>query len=201
MLTLTNTLLALSFILLRTLLGTWLQSQSVWVGYGLESFLCLTFIVINFKKVSFNFHPIKSYLLYLNLSAVLGAVIALVAKKFFLPPFNFTEILLWVELVLVAPLLEEALFRLLLWDVLKQWMKSEKLLVVVTAVLFSLSHLIAYIYVPSEFYGFVFFQSSYTFLLGLHWGYIRVQSKSWTSIVPLHFTLNLFFGLCFLFLT
>lgn len=192
-----NLFLLTTFIILRTFLDAWMRTQNMWVAYAIEASLALTFVIVNFRHISFTFScSNRKRYFHFVLSAVLGFLIAGLGIFWGAgTPFDFSDPILWVQLIVVAPILEEALFRLLTWNTLSSYIRKPKTLIAITAILFSLSHLAALIYVPKEFYGFVIYQGIYTLILGIYWGLARSRSGSWTAGVILHFVLNLSFGL------
>jgi membrane protease YdiL (CAAX protease family) len=194
-----NLALLFVFILLRTYFDTWMRSQDMWLSYGIEGGLCAVFVALNFRRIVWR-PRLERSLAYHALAALgVGVLIAVVGVQFgWGAPFDFHSPLLWVQLVLVAPVLEEALFRLLAWEVLSEFLKNTKLVLVVVSLGFALSHFAAYFYVPDVFKGFVIYQSVYTFFLALHWGWARMRYRSWLVGVGLHFCVNLAFGLSML---
>ncbi|HVJ64891.1 MAG TPA: CPBP family glutamic-type intramembrane protease [Bdellovibrionota bacterium] len=184
------------FVVLRTVLDPWMRSLPVWTAYGVEAAIALFFIYLNFRKIAFRFAVRAAQGWHLLLSVALGALIAYVGTvSGHGVPFDFSRTELWIQLVVVAPLLEEALFRLFLWNGLRPAVRSERQVLVITSLLFSLSHFAAYFYVPPEFRGFVVYQSLYTLGLAFYWGIVRMRTGSWLAPVALHFVLNLSFGL------
>ena len=98
-------------------------------------------------------------------------------------------------LLVLAPLLEELVFRLTLWEPLHALMKSPGLTLGVTSVLFSTSHGLALFFVPAEFQLFIAAQCTYTLVLGLGAGYRRWKSQSPVAAILVHFGFNLGFFL------
>lgn len=108
-------------------------------------------------------------------------------------PFDLkgTETLLF--LLVVAPILEEAIFRFFLWQPVQFLTCRPSLALIATSLLFSYSHFHAYWFVPSEIHSFIIYQTAYTFLLGLACGHYVYRYSSLTSAMLIHFGFNLGF--------
>lgn len=98
-------------------------------------------------------------------------------------------------LLILAPILEELVFRLALWENLKEIFKNNGVVLVLSALLFSFGHFIAYWSVPEDFQAFVQFQSFYVLLLGLGAGWARLNAGSFTGAIIIHFGFNFGFFL------
>lgn len=98
-------------------------------------------------------------------------------------------------LLVVAPVLEELIFRFFLWEPLEALIKKPWVVWVVTSVVFSYSHLHSIWFVPDEIYPFIEYQTAYTFLLGLGCGYFVYRYHSIAGAIAVHFAFNLGFYL------
>lgn len=191
-----NLLLLAIFLILRTLFDPWVRTLSPWTAYTIEGTLVLIFIFANWRHLRFRFTQPHRWKTHLGISLLLGAFIALAGTQFNLDiPFDFAEPELWLQLVIVAPLLEEALFRLLTWNTLAGWIRRPRVLIMMTATLFALAHYSAILYVPEDFAPFVIYQTVYTGCLGIYWGYAREKTGSWLAPAALHLAVNLTFGI------
>lgn len=94
-------------------------------------------------------------------------------------------------LLVVAPVLEEGLFRFLLWTPIARMNGGAAL--VVTSVLFSYSHYHAIAFVPADYHAFIYFQTIYTFILALGCGAMMLKHRSLSGAVLMHFMFNLGF--------
>ena len=90
---------------------------------------------------------------------------------------------------------EELVFRLALWEPLKALLPSKNFVLVTSALLFSVGHLIALWAVPAEYKAFVLVQTFYVILLGLGAGYRKLKTESVLSAILVHFGFNLGFYL------
>lgn len=108
-------------------------------------------------------------------------------------PFDLrgTETILF--LLVVAPLVEEGVFRFLLWQPIQTLTKHKGVALFATSLLFSYSHFHSIWFVPAEVHNFIIYQSVYTFLLGLACGYYVYRYASVTSAIVIHFGFNLGF--------
>jgi len=108
-------------------------------------------------------------------------------------PFDLkgTETLLF--LLVVAPVVEEGIFRFFLWQPIQILTRQKSVALFVTSLLFSYSHFHSIWFVPSEAHNFIIYQSVYTFLLGLACGYYVYRYASVTGAILIHFGFNLGF--------
>lgn len=98
-------------------------------------------------------------------------------------------------LLLVAPILEELIFRVALWDSFKAISDQALLPILGSTLLFSLGHMAAYWVVPSSIQPFVLYQALYVIPLSLVISYRRHYSQSALSAIIIHFAFNLGFFL------
>ncbi len=110
-------------------------------------------------------------------------------------PFDLvgTETVLF--LLLVAPILEELIFRFLLWQPVQALTGRAWLALIFTAFLFSYSHLHAIWFVPPVIHSFIIYQTAYTLALGVACGYFVYRYNSVTGAMMIHFAFNLGFYL------
>ena len=113
-------------------------------------------------------------------------------------PINVSHRETVVFLLAVAPILEEFVFRFLLWKPI-ECAASPQTAWWATSLAFSYSHLHAIWFVPPEYQKFLIFQMVYTLPLGLACGWILRKQKSLSSAMLLHFAFNLGFFLAFWF--
>lgn len=110
-------------------------------------------------------------------------------------PFDLQSTELIFLLLIVAPVLEELIFRMALWEPIKDLTASPAVLLVSTTLLFSFGHLQALWSVPQELRAFVLYQSLYVIILGLGAGWRRLQSQTLLAPILVHFSFNLGFFL------
>lgn len=96
-------------------------------------------------------------------------------------------------LLVVAPLLEEAIFRLALWEALAELVPNPWFITSVTTLLFSFGHFSAYFYVPEEYKNFLLYQTGYVIFLGIAASIARIRSNTFLAPMLVHFGFNLGF--------
>ena len=107
-------------------------------------------------------------------------------------PFKYVDNL-FIQILVLAPIIEELVFRFAFYEMFKEKISNRKIQFVLNSLLFSISHSAALAVLPTEFYPFIFFQIIYTFFLG--WICTKAKDLSQSIIEPiiLHFVFNLFF--------
>ena len=121
-----------------------------------------------------------------------GFVFCFTQLNSWIVPLDFQSIQTVVLLLIVAPILEEFIYRYALWNAIER-VGNVRISFALTSVLFSLSHFYAYFFVPEEYKGFVTFQAIYTLGLALTCGYQRMKKNSVFPAIVLHFLFNLGF--------
>jgi hypothetical protein len=177
----------------------------------------LVFVLISLKFFKTNFNPTqtprlsKPQWIALYFSFLVAGSLANLGSIWigFVHPFGELNFRLIFLLLVVAPILEESLYRVGFWNVLSRIpvlaskdRSASVALTVMTALLFSLAHFEAIFVVPAEFKVFVVYQSLYTFTLGLVLGEMRRRltfGTGWCAVIFAHFLFNLGFGLIELF--
>lgn len=111
-------------------------------------------------------------------------------------PMNVNDKETVIFLLAVAPVLEELIFRFMLFKPIERvW--NAKVAVVATSLLFSYSHLHAIWFVPPEYDKFIIFQAIYTLPLAFACGWMIRRQKSLLSSMLVHAMFNLGFFLAF----
>jgi membrane protease YdiL (CAAX protease family) len=110
-------------------------------------------------------------------------------------PFDLSGTETIFFLLLVAPVLEELIFRFMLWQPIRNLVGCRLVALIATSVLFSYAHFHALWSVPVEIHPFIYYQTAYTLVLGLACGYYVYRYSSVTSAVFVHFGFNLGFWL------
>lgn len=147
-----------------------------------------------FKKVNFykklKIKPFIIRIIFITIIAILSVSTA----RFFeiLSPFKYVENLL-LQMLILAPIIEELVFRGAFFEIQKYCEKRTKVLLFFNAILFSLSHLSGIFNLPIEFHGFIFFQMIYTLILGWVCAKSRLESQGFFEPILLHFCFNLVF--------
>ena len=167
--------------------------SSISISY-LFDFIFISLVALTFKKIP----NIKVE----HQSLLPGKLIATFAMASFViflngllaieTPFRFIDKLA-IQLLVLAPIIEELVFRFAFFHIFKKFELSPTWQMVVNAGLFSLSHLPAMWTLPSEFQVFVGYQVLYTFALG--WVCTKAKMRHKSIIIPvlMHFVFNLTF--------
>lgn len=94
-------------------------------------------------------------------------------------------------LLLVAPFLEEGVYRLGLWEPLSDLTGGRPgVVLAVTSLIFALAHLVAISGLPPEFRPFILVQALYALILGLAAGAARLRGNNLAAPVLVHFAFN-----------
>lgn len=162
------------------------------------SFVVSTYLVYTKRKkiTLFAFEMNKSNLLRLVPWPFVGYfVYRLAFKSTMLIPFEFNSILILFLLLVVAPILEEFIFRFALWEAVGDLIKNEELQVWISSLLFSLGHLVAMYMLSPDFRPFVLYQSMYVIILGFGVSQMRIKTGGVLGSILIHFLFNLGFYL------
>lgn len=196
-----NLLILFLYILIRFFLTSWLDSLGTYSSYFFEIITLILFSAVNYKS-AFSKPNFKLQFLFISLIFLpLGFIV-----YFLLRPLNITlpidisstEILFF--LLMVAPILEEFIFRFFIWKNLEFLKLSSAKILVITSLLFSYSHLHAIWFFDNSFYPFILYQSTYTLIVGLLLGLINKKTNSILYPIVSHFLFNFGFYLGFKFL-
>ena len=130
----------------------------------------------------------------LNVAFVSGFIVHVFAKQQGIQvPFDMSGAETAFLLLILAPLLEELVFRGALQTALVNLLPVKGGVVVLSGALFALSHGIAITYVPEPYYDFVYYQTFYTFALGMFCARAKETSGGLLSAINVHFGFNLGF--------
>ncbi len=128
----------------------------------------------------------------LAISAVAFIAIFTSLQLNLLSPFRYVDNL-FIQILILAPIVEELVFRFALFEPFKLIIPNKNILFIFNGLLFSLSHGKALSVLPEDFHSFIYFQIGYTFILG--WICSKAKFKSGSILEPilLHFIFNLIF--------
>lgn len=107
-------------------------------------------------------------------------------------PFKYIDHL-WLQILILAPIIEELVFREAIFELHKKLKLKMKYLIIANALLFSISHIPALFYLPPEFHSFIYFQIIYTVGLGWMCAKSKQQTLGISEPILLHFLFNLIF--------
>ncbi len=187
--------MAVAYLVIRFLMTTQLDALGPYAAYVFEASLVSVAAWLGLKDMRPFFRFYRSLVWGTGLAAIAGFTIIFLAKRFsILVPFDFGGLEILVFLLLVAPVLEEAIFRFFLWQPCEVH-GSRPLAWMLTSFIFAYSHLHAIWFVPPEIHPFVLYQTAYTLVLGLGCGYFVFREKSLVGAILVHFAFNLGFYL------
>lgn len=119
----------------------------------------------------------------------------LAVKANILIPFDFNNGASLVLLLIVAPILEELIFRFSLWVSFDRLCKNKEIQHWASAIFFSIGHLIAIFTLPPDFRPFVLYQGMYVIILSLGASKMREATNGVAGPILLHALFNLGFYL------
>ncbi len=155
--------------------------------------ISLTALYYKKRLLSFGRLKIKGTLLRVIAVILYGFICLLMVKKLdFNAPFKYIE-LTFIQLVLLAPFIEELLFRGVFFLIGRVSGLNKTSNIILNSLFFSVSHLPAIWFLPPEFHNFIFFQLFYTF--GLGWLCVKARDKTDGIFEP--YLLHLIFNIQF----
>lgn len=174
-----------------------------WKDYQIDSTISISYIwdilfcilVSLLLKTPFKINLNKGFIIRAPSLALMALLCVYIAKWTNLnAPFRYIENLA-MQIIILAPLIEELVFRHALYEVIKKSKLKMLFQYILGSLLFSLSHAPAIYYLPADFHGFIYFQLIYTFILG--WIIIKARERSDSLLEPivLHFIFNFIFYL------
>ena len=186
--------IVLGYLAVRFGLDNQWRSVSQYYSYGFELFFSIWVGWIFRKNMRFKVKWSRELVLGL-LPAFLGGylIFFLVRSSGLEIPFDFQSTELIFLLLILAPFLEEMIFRMALWEPIQAISGSPATTLTLTTLFFSIGHLIAWGSVPMAYKPFVLIQALYVILLGLGAGYRRMKSESVLPAIGVHFGFNLGF--------
>lgn len=186
--------LAVLYLLIRFILPQTLDALGGYASYYFE--IALVGIATLFTGKSFlRLFQTREWNFLRTLGAGLAgfAVYRLAVYSDIAIPFDLRAKETIVLLLVVAPLLEELIFRFFLWQPIA-WLTNQPILAwFFTSLLFSYAHFHAYWFAPPELYKFVLYQTLYTLPLGFACGYCLFQYRSLRGAMLVHLGFNLGF--------
>lgn len=138
--------------------------------------------------------PLKLFIKTLLTSFIAIVIILLNQKMNLLAPFKFVDQLA-IQILFLAPVIEEFVFRYGLYHLIRKTSINIKWQLVINSLLFSISHVQAIWILPEDFQGFILYQVGYTFLLGWICTKAMMVHKNIIAPIIIHFIFNLMFYL------
>lgn len=152
--------------------------------------LCVYFYKLGFQ---FKIERLKNFFTRLIFTIVFGFLCVFTINIAGLAtPFSYIEHPI-LQLIILAPLIEELVFRYALLGAQYKSGFSFKVTAFTNAFLFSLAHGLALKFIPTEFHPFIYFQMMYTFILALVCAKSVLVQKSLIAPILIHFIFNCIF--------
>ena len=164
-----------------------------YTSYLVDICAVVGFIILFKKRPNFRISYSVEHIMALMLGGVTIFFIFLMPQINI--PFDFKSYETIIFLCLVAPILEELVFRFMIIEGLNTKIKNIYLLTTLSALIFSLVHLQAYTVVNPIYKSFVIYQATYTFLLGLWWAFAYLKSRNLYHVMAMHMLFNFGFWL------
>jgi membrane protease YdiL (CAAX protease family) len=114
-------------------------------------------------------------------------------------PFDFKSLELVFMLLVIAPVLEELIFRFALWELVDDLIQNKEIQIWISAILFSVGHLVTIFMISPDFRPFVLYQAIYVIILSIGASKMRQESKGIIGSILVHFLFNFGFYLASLF--
>lgn len=159
----------------------------------LDIFIILGFYVYLKKNPITVPQGLKSFGILSVLSVLVATFCILISNGLgLLSPFQYLQ---WpfIQLLIIAPLIEEGVFRGVFLDLGERAQLNRKVAVLFNSFIFSFSHLPAIWYLDPDFHGFIGFQLFYTLILGFICSVLRFSTKGLVAPIVAHFLFNLVF--------
>ena len=187
-----------SYLFLRVISPQYLDSVHIYASYAFELVIVLWALARLSIKSEFYLKPSKQIGTITLLLALAGWGVHFGATHLGLVvPFDTLSLETKVFLLLVAPILEEMLFRQTFWKQFESFRLPKASVWILTSAFFSFAHLNAIRFAPPELFTFIYYQTGYTLLLGLACGWVREKYGTVVSAILLHaaFNLGFFWGM------
>ncbi len=191
--------LLFTYLIVRFLLIGKLDALLPYGSYLFELFFVAVTIRLYWQDFRIKFKPNKTFLIELLLALIAGFIVYKMAgwAKIAIP-FNLSDHTTIILLLFVGPILEELLFREALWNLLEKVFCCSVTTLILSSLLFSFGHFFAYFSTPEYVHNFIYYQSLYTLLIALWWGYRKMRTKEITTPIIMHAVFNFGFYLAFL---
>ncbi len=169
--------------------------SSISVSYVFDIlFVAVIFFALKKRVYVGKLDKTKSFLRIVFIS-LFGFACVIFTKNFgLLSPFKYVDNL-FLQILILAPLIEELVFRGAFLDICEKYNISKQVALFSNAFLFCISHSSALWYLGSEFHPFIYFQLFYTLVLGWVCAKARIETKGLLEPILLHLSFNIIFYL------
>ena len=186
------------YLVVRFVFGQELDLLGSHASYVFEAVFVGAVMIFYRARVKVAFGALKSVIPDCLLALPLGfGVFKLAGVLGYGNPFDLTDKETLLFLLLLGPLLEEAIFRQALWYPLETLLPKPLVTVALTSLIFAFGHFHAYFSAQAEFHHFIIYQTIYALVIGVWWGYRYSTTRSLAVPVTLHLLFNLGYYLGF----
>lgn len=190
-------LLLTAYFLTRFAFNEALEAVSIWIVYGIDIAFVLLVLSVWGKKPDLRIPGTRRVAVEALAALLAGASAFFVARQAGLSvPFALDQLTSLMLLGVVAPVLEELVFREAMWQPVHTFLSkvihrhARGLTLLALAAIFSYAHFDAYFWIPAEYQPFILWQTLYTFLAGLWWAKRYAETGSLGLTILLHFCFN-----------
>lgn len=187
-------IILLVFIVGRLVFDSFWRQFTPFYSYGFELLIILVAYFKYFRPSLLNLTTSKQTLSLTGVSFLFGLMAHKIASSsgIFIP-FDFQDYTSIIILIIIAPIIEEFLFRFALWEPLDDLFKDDLTVAFISSFLFSLAHFLAVSFADGDTKIFVAYQTLYTLCLGIFCSWARVYANSLLLPLIIHFAFNLGF--------
>jgi len=165
-----------------------------YMPYAVEVFWVIMTLMIFRDNIDFHYKFSFLHIFELLLLIGFGFVICILAKYLHIAiPINKSDPHTLILLLIVAPILEELIFRKTLFSIFERIYNNSTFIVIVTAIMFSYAHFHYIFSVGRTYQSFIIYQSVYTLVMGLWFGLRILNLKSINGTIIMHFCVNIGF--------
>ncbi len=190
--------LLLFYLVVRFALVQYLDALGHYASYVFEGLFVTGVMVLYRARIQVAFGQLRRVLPDCVLALPLGfGVFKLAIYLGILIPFDLADRETILLLLIVAPLLEECIFRQALWHLTETLWAGPVVTLGVTSSIFAFAHFHAYFFVPAEVQQFMVYQTFYALVVGVWWGFRYMKTRSLAVPIALHVIFNLGFYLGF----
>lgn len=191
-----NILILVVYLIIRVFVDSIWDSLPIFAPYLFDLIYFSSCFYLYKSNWNFSKQVSRNEKLEITLSFLLGFITLYSGELLgFSPPFEFHSFTVALLLIFIGPILEELIFRFSFVSALKNMHGNKYFLMITSAILFSLAHYWSIFSIPQQFKGFVYYQTFYTLIIGLWWGYNYLKYNNMFNSVFLHIAFNFGFYL------
>ncbi len=173
--------------------GMFQGDSSISVSYVFDAIFGVLVITAYKQREFIGRVKAKAFGVRASLTGILALIFCFISIKLkFNAPFKYVDYL-WLQILILAPIFEELIFRGALFIVMRRSELPKTAILTLCSILFSFSHLPAIWILPQEFHIFIGYQLFYTLFLGWVCSKARYETNGLLEPILLHFIFNLIF--------